>query len=131
MEMEKLFERIVANLDADKEEIKSNQAKMDGDRKKDKEDLMKKLDTYQAMTDAVLLALQVMETSHKEIVTECKPEMEIKTMACQEIEAQPEEEEKEPTSVYRKPEVAHQQEVPIENAEVMPVKEPKKKRRRD
>jgi hypothetical protein len=103
MEMEKLFECIVAKLDADKEEIKSNQAKMDADRKKDKEDLMKKLDTYQATTDAVLLALQVMETSHKEIVTECKPETEIKMMARQEIEARPEEEEKEPTSVYRKP----------------------------
>jgi hypothetical protein len=52
------------------------------------------------------------------------------TMAYQDMEAHPEE-EKEPTSVYRKPEVAQKQEVPVEDAEVMPVGEPKKKRRRD
>jgi heptaprenylglyceryl phosphate synthase len=112
MEMEKFLECIVAKLDADrktdKEEIKTNQAKMDADgkkdkkdfmkkldadRKKDKEDIMKKLDAYQAMTDAILLALQVMETSHKEIVAKCKPETEIKTMACQEMETHLDEEE--------------------------------------
>jgi hypothetical protein len=40
-------------------------------------------------------------------------------------------EEKGPTSVDRKPEAAQQEEVPLQDAEVMPVGEPKKKRRRD
>jgi hypothetical protein len=49
------------------------------------------------------------------------------TMACQEMEAR--QDEKGPTSVETKPEAA-QKEVPIEDAKVMPVGEPKKKRRR-
>jgi hypothetical protein len=51
------------------------------------------------------------------------------TMACQEMETHPEEEE--PTSADRKPEAAKQRQVPVEDAEVMPVGEPRKKRRRD
>jgi hypothetical protein len=51
-----------------------------------------------------------------------------KTMACHEMEERLEEQ---PTSVDRKPEAAEQREVLVENAEVMPVGEPKKKRRRD
>jgi hypothetical protein len=51
------------------------------------------------------------------------------TMACQEMEAR--QEEKGPTSVETKPEAAQKEEVPVEAAEVMPVGEPKKKRRRD
>jgi hypothetical protein len=45
------------------------------------------------------------------------------TMACQEMEAR---QEDKPTSLDRKPEVAEQREVPVEDAEVMPVGEPKK-----
>jgi hypothetical protein len=52
----------------------------------------------------------------------------METMACQEMEAH--QEEKKPTSVDIKPEAA-EREVPTEDAEVMPVGEPKKKRRRD
>jgi hypothetical protein len=51
------------------------------------------------------------------------------TMACQAMEAHLE--EKGPTSVDRKPEVAQKEEVPFDDAEVMPVGEPRKKRRRD
>ena len=40
-------------------------------------------------------------------------------------------EEEEPTSANRKPEAAELSEVPVQDAEVMPVGEPKKKRRRD
>jgi hypothetical protein len=58
MDMEKLCQLLLAKMEADKEEMKAN-------RKKDKEDLMEKLDVYWAKTDAVLLAMQVMETSHK------------------------------------------------------------------
>jgi hypothetical protein len=87
-----------ANRKTDKEERKKEKEErkkeMEAKKKTDKEDflakmeankedLMAKLDAYQAKTDAVLLAMQVMETSHKEIVPECKPETETKTMACQ------------------------------------------------
>jgi hypothetical protein len=48
------------------------------------------------------------------------------TMACQEMEAHQEEDE--PSSVDRKPEVA-EREVPVEDAEVMLVGEPKKRHR--
>jgi hypothetical protein len=49
-------------------------------------------------------------------------------MACQEtMEACPE--CKEPASVEMTPEVAHEQEVPLEDAAVMPVGEPRKGRR--
>ncbi|PNF39393.1 hypothetical protein B7P43_G13216 [Cryptotermes secundus] len=51
------------------------------------------------------------------------------TMACRETEARPEGEK--PASANRKPEAAGLREVPIQDAEVMPVGEPKKKRRRD
>jgi outer membrane translocation and assembly module TamA len=49
---------------------------------------------------------------------------QIETMACQEIEARLE--EKEPTSVDTKPEVAQQREVPVEDEVVKPVKGRKK-----
>jgi hypothetical protein len=67
--------------------------------------------------------------SHEEMEIGRKPETEEGTMACQETEARPEEEKK-PTSSDRKPEAA-EEEIPEEDAEVMPVGEPKKKRRRD
>jgi hypothetical protein len=52
-----------------------------------------------------------------------------KTMACQEMEERLVEEQ--PTSLDMKPEAAEQREVLVEDAEVMPVGEPKKKRHRD
>jgi hypothetical protein len=50
------------------------------------------------------------------------------TLACQEMEARPEEKL---TSVDRKPETAEERQVPEENAEVIPVGEPRNKRRKD
>jgi hypothetical protein len=50
------------------------------------------------------------------------------TMACQEMEARQEEKL---TSLDRKPEAAEERHVPEENAEVIPVGEPREKRRRD
>jgi hypothetical protein len=70
-----------------------------------------------------------MGASHMEMVSAFEPETEVKTTAYQEMEAQ--QEEKEPTSADRKPEAAEQREAPVDDAEVMPVGEPKKKRRRD
>jgi hypothetical protein len=69
-----------------------------------------------------------MGASHMEMVAEIKPEMDVKTMACQKMEERLEEQ---PTSLDRKPEATEQREVPVEDAEVMPFGEPKKKRRRD
>jgi rubrerythrin len=92
-------------------------------------EMMKMMHAYQAKTDAVLPAMQVMETSHKETAAVIEPETEANTMAYQEIEAHQEEEE--PTSADRKPKMAKQREAPVDDAEVMPVGEPKKKSRRD
>jgi hypothetical protein len=52
---------------------------------------------------------------------EMMPITQEETMACQEMEACQEEEE--PTSVDMKPEVAQQEEVPVEDATVIPVRE--------
>jgi hypothetical protein len=92
----------MAKLDADR---KAAQAKADADQVQMQE-LMKMMHAYQAKTDAVLPAMQVMETSHKETAAVIKPETQVKTMAYQEMEAHQEEEE--PTSADRKPEAAEQ-----------------------
>jgi hypothetical protein len=66
--------------------------------------------------------MQIMDTSHKEIMAEIKPGRNMETIACQEMEAHPEEEK--PASVDMEPEAAEQQEeVPVEDATVMPVVE--------
>jgi hypothetical protein len=52
--------------------------------------------------------MQIMDTSHKEIMAEIKPGRDMEMMAFEEMEACQEEEE--PTSVDRKPEVAQQRE---------------------
>jgi hypothetical protein len=81
------METMQVEVYADREERKKDKddfmAKMDADqamvetkRKKDKEDLMAELDAYQAKTEAVLLAMQVMDTSHMEMVAESKPKRE-------------------------------------------------------
>jgi hypothetical protein len=89
-----------------------------------------RLEEIAAMTDKIWAARrEMMNASHKETVAEKKPETEVKTMASQEMEAHQEEEE--PTSPDRKPEAAQKDEIPAEDAEVMPAGEPKKKRRRD
>jgi hypothetical protein len=62
--------------------------------------------------------------SRKETATVVEPETKVNTMACQETEAHPEEEK--PASVDTTPEAAQQEEVPMEDAEVIPVGEPKK-----
>jgi hypothetical protein len=69
----------------------------------------------QARTKAVR---EEMGTSHMEMVSEFKPEIEEETMACQEMEARLEEEK--PVSVYTKPAATQQEEVPI----VIPVGKP-------
>jgi hypothetical protein len=136
-------EKAEADRKTDKEEIKTGHkellAKMEADRKIDKEErkadraqtqqMMKMLQAYQAKTDAILPATQVMETNLKETTASFKPETdEVETMACQGMEARPEEK---PTSADRKPEAVEEYKALAENATVIPVGEPKKKRRRD
>jgi hypothetical protein len=115
-----MLKEIKADRKADKEQMETNL-------KKDKEDLMAKLDVYQAKTDAVLLAMQVMGISHREVVPEATPGTNIETIACQEMEARLDEEK--PTSVDRKPEAADEEEVPVQDAIVEPVKGRKKRYR--
>jgi hypothetical protein len=111
---------LMAKLDA-------NQAKADADRVQMQE-FMKTLQAYQAKTDAVLPAIQLTQTSRKETTAVIKPN-EVETMACQGMEARQIEEK--PASLDKKPEAAQQEEVPLDDAEVIPVREPKKKKRRD
>jgi hypothetical protein len=123
----------MAKLEANQEEMKADrkadQERADADRVQTQE-LMKMLQAYQTKTDAVLPAMQVTETSRTETATIIEPETnEVETMACQGMEARPEEEK--PTSADRKPEAAEEYKAPAENTTVIPVGEPKKKRRRD
>jgi hypothetical protein len=116
MDMEKLFEHLTAKMDADR---KADQEKAEADREERRvgqEKLLKEMKAWRE--EMAAMRNKWVNDNHNE------------TMACQEIEARPEE-EKEPTPVNTKPEVAQQDEFPAENAEVMLVREPKKKRRRD
>jgi hypothetical protein len=114
--MEKLFERLTAKMDADR---KADQEKAEADRVEGRvgqEKLLKEMKAWRE--EMAAMRNKWVNNNHNE------------TMACQEIEARPEE-EKEPTPVNTKPEVAQQDEFLAENAKVMPVGEPKKKRRRE
>jgi hypothetical protein len=97
MDMEKLFERLAAKMDA-------NQAKAEADRQAHRREIKEIME-------------KIMNFNHNE------------AMACQEMEAH--QEERKPTSPDRRPEAAQEDEVPAEDATVMPVRELKKKQRRD
>jgi hypothetical protein len=138
----------------DMQQIIEMLAKMDADRKTDKEDLMKKLDAYQekvaadrkadkeemkadikAWREKISAEIETMKakmrairenmgTSHKEMVAVIEPGRNMEKIACQEMEAHPEEEK--PASVDMKPEAAEQREVPVQDATAIPVVEPEK-----
>jgi hypothetical protein len=101
--------------------------------------MQEKVDAHQSKADARLEEIMAdwkawneeLRASRKETATVIgwKSKTEEGTMACQDMEARPE--EKEPTSVDMNPEAAEQREVPVEDAEVMPVGKPKKKWCRD
>jgi hypothetical protein len=105
----------MALLLAMREEAKSNQAKADA--------------RHEQMMADWKAWREEMRASRKETAAEIEPETEIRTTACQEMKAR--QEERKPTSPDRKPEAAERREVPEVDAEVMPVGEPKKKRRMD
>jgi hypothetical protein len=90
------------------------------------EAIQRRIEEIKARTEAMRMRIG---SSHMETVSAFKPKIEKVTMACREMEACQEEEK--PASADRKPEAAQQEEVPLEDAEVMSVGEPKKKRRRD
>jgi hypothetical protein len=114
-------------------EIRAIHAEMDADRKKDNEDFLARWDAnmkaWREKAEADMKAMrEEMGTSHMEMVSEFKPEIEEETMTCREAtEARLEEK---PVSVYTKPAVAQQDEVLVEDTEVMLFGEPKKKRHR-
>jgi hypothetical protein len=94
-------------------------------------DTKARLEEIAAMTDKIWAARREMrKASRKEIVAENKPRIDIKTLAYRETTEARQDEEK-PASADKKPEAAEEYEVPAENATLMPVGEPKKKRRRD
>jgi hypothetical protein len=73
---------------------------------------------------------KIMEVDRGTVREEVKPKTD-EMMACRET-MKAHLEEKEPTSLDRKPETAEQkEEFPVEDATVMPVREPKRKRHRD
>jgi uncharacterized membrane protein YgaE (UPF0421/DUF939 family) len=113
-----LLAKMEAYREIYRDERKAAQEKADADLAQMQE-FMKTLQAYQAKTDAILLAMQETETSHKKTTAVIEPENEVETMACQGMEARPEEEK--PSSADRKPEAAQQEEVPSEDTEVMPV----------
>jgi hypothetical protein len=130
-------EEMEAKWKTDKEEIKTNQAKllaiMEAEREEwrvSEERLLEVMNTWQEEMKACQDAIETNPREQADVVDQQKiPNEEEGMMACQDMEAHPEEEE--PTSVNRKPEVAQQQDVPVKDTKVMPVGEPKKKRRRD
>jgi hypothetical protein len=113
MDMEKLFERLTAKMDADRrtdqEEIKSNQAKLLATLEADREER---------------------RVGQEKLLKEMKAwREEMTSMRNKWVNDNHNEET--PTSPDRKSKAAQKAEAPSENATVMPVEEPKKKRRRD
>jgi flagellar biosynthesis chaperone FliJ len=99
-----LMKKLDADRKTDKEEIKTNQAKLLARLEDDRQDERRFLKEM----------MQIMDTSHKEIMAESKPGRDMETMACQEMEECQEEEE---------------EEVPVEDAIVKPVKGRRKRYR--
>jgi hypothetical protein len=116
---------MLAKLDAYQEKAAADKEEMKADIKAWQEKIAAETEPIKARTRAIR---ENMGTSHKEMVAVIEPGRDMKTIACQEMEARPEKEK--PASVDTKPEAAQQDEVPNEDAEVMPVGESKKKRPR-
>jgi hypothetical protein len=71
-----------------------------------------------------------MEADRRTALEEVEPERDMKTMACRRTTEVRLEEKREPTSMDRKPEAAERREVPVKDATVIPVRKPKRNRRR-
>jgi hypothetical protein len=102
-------------MEANKEDLMK---KLDADREADHKELLARLeDDRQAERRFLKEMMQIMQTGHKEIRAVIEPGRNMETIACQEMEAHPEEEK--PASGDMKPEAAEQQ-----DATVMLVVEP-------
>jgi hypothetical protein len=125
-EMQQMMECLLKEIRASQKDFLS---KMEANRKKendemeaDHKELLARLeDDRQAKRRFMKEMMQMMDTSYKEIMAEIKPGRNMETIACQEMEAHPEEEK--PASVDMKSEAA-EREVPVQDATVMPVREP-------
>jgi hypothetical protein len=125
------MERLLAKLDTDKKEML---AEIKPDRKTDTERMMARMDTIQEKADAnqettarMDAKMGSMKAELKSAIKDLKFNCE-ETMACQEIMEARLQEDK-PASVDTTPEVARDQEVPVEDAARMSVGEPGKRRR--
>jgi hypothetical protein len=105
MDTQQMLELLLTKIDANQEKAEADKEERKADRAQTQQ-MMKMLQAYQAKTKAVLPAIQVMQTSHKETAAVIAPKNEVETMACQGMEARPEEEK--PTSADRKPEAEKQ-----------------------
>jgi hypothetical protein len=125
------MQRIIEML----EKLVAKQEKAAADRKADNEEMEANIKSWRekiaAETEAIKGRTRVIQenmgTSHKEMVAVIEPRRNMETIACQEMEAHPEEEK--PTSMDRKPEAAEEEEVPVEDAVVKPVNGRKKRHR--
>jgi hypothetical protein len=129
MDVEKLFKHLVAKID-------DNQAKAGADRKAWREEIAAWQEKMGAEMEAIrreTVAIRAETKAWREEMAAMRDKRvndnHDETLACQEMEARQEEEG--PTSADRKPEVAQDEKVPAEDAKVIPVGEPKKKRCRD
>jgi hypothetical protein len=118
------MERLLATINA-------NQAKSDAARKDDKEQMLAKMDANQAKVDAHQAKMEAnmgsMRDALKCAIRELRFSRE-EMMACEEKTEIRLEDVEEPASVDVTPEVTNE-EVPVQDAERMPVGEPRKKRR--
>jgi hypothetical protein len=107
-------------------------AKAEADWKADKEEIKREKEEMEADQKEFLARLRADEKAWREEIRSVLFETtntRKEALAYREsMEARPEVEK--PTSADRKPEAAEEYEVPVEDAEVMPVGEPRKKRRR-
>jgi hypothetical protein len=144
MEMQQIIGMLAImqeRMDANTKAMQENQAKSDADRKADREERKPDKEEMLAKMEANTKAMQEnQETTarmdvkigsmHDELISTLKNFKfnGKETPACQEtMEARLEAEE--PVSVDTTPEVADDQEVPVEDAEVLSVAEPRKRRR--
>jgi hypothetical protein len=131
MDMEKLCQILLAKMEADKEEMKADRKadmeEMEANQKKDREDYLAIWDTdRKAWREDMASEIEAWREEIRSMQSETA-NTRTEMIACQEMEACLE--EKELTSVDRKPEVAQQREVPSEDAIVKPVKEWKRRHR--
>jgi hypothetical protein len=137
MDTQQMLELLLARLDANQAkadarhgEVRSNQTKAETGHK----ELLGRLEADRQANmkawkeEIAAMRNKRMNANYKEMVAELEPKNDKETLACRETtEACPE--EKQSTSLDRKPEASEQREVPAEDATIMPVGELRKLRK--